>query len=224
MLASDNSRQMPFTTSSILKNESCLVAIKADSPTVTMPRIKVRYKIYHSFNCADRYISDSFFFYKILYFQAITSGISSTYVDVLLNFMSSHFEEENFVTNAILNGLKVLFYGDDTWLKLFPSAFLRSEGTNSFFALDFTEVDTNVTRHIDKELGRDDWDIIILHYLGLDHIGHLEGPKSPLVKPKLKEMDDVIKKISNHLKMLVSINRLEIIYQISVIFIATIQS
>jgi ethanolaminephosphotransferase len=28
----------------------------------------------------------------------------------------------------------------------------------------------------------------ILHYLGLDHIGHLAGPDSPLVPPKLAEM------------------------------------
>jgi predicted AlkP superfamily pyrophosphatase or phosphodiesterase len=36
-------------------------------------------------------------------------------------------------------------------------------------------VDENVTRHLDEELERDDWDVMILHYLGLDHIGHLEG-------------------------------------------------
>lgn len=34
-----------------------------------------------------------------------------------------------------------------------------------------------------------------LHYLGLDHIGHVHGPFSPLVKTKLKEMDDIIAKI-----------------------------
>lgn len=36
---------------------------------------------------------------------------------------------------------------------------------------------------------------MILHYLGLDHIGHLEGPYSPLVAPKLLEMDSVIQRI-----------------------------
>ena len=33
---------------------------------------------------------------------------------------------------------------------------------------------------------------MILHYLGLDHIGHIAGPSSPLVGPKLLEMDHVI--------------------------------
>jgi ethanolaminephosphotransferase len=42
---------------------------------------------------------------------------------------------------------------------------------------DFTEVDNNVTRHIDDELRRDDWSTLVLHYLGLDHIGHKSGPR-----------------------------------------------
>ena len=61
------------------------------------------------------------------------------------------------------------------------------------------QVDLNVTRHLDAELHRDDWDITILHYLGLDHIGHLAGPSSPLVKPKLDEMSGVIKSVYDEL-------------------------
>jgi ethanolaminephosphotransferase len=60
-------------------------------------------------------------------------------------------------------------------------------------------VDYNVSRHIDSELVNNDWDVMILHYLGLDHIGHLAGPGSPLVQPKLKEMDAVIQKIHTSL-------------------------
>lgn len=57
------------------------------------------------------------------------------------------------------------------------------------------QVDNNVTRHLDSTLKRDDWDILILHYLGLDHIGHISGPYSSLIQPKLLEMDDILKKI-----------------------------
>lgn len=42
---------------------------------------------------------------------------------------------------------------------------------------DFTEVDNNVTRHISTELQNHDWTGMIMHYLGLDHIGHKSGPK-----------------------------------------------
>lgn len=41
---------------------------------------------------------------------------------------------------------------------------------------DFYEVDDNVTRNIPWELRQDDWNGMVLHYLGLDHIGHKSGP------------------------------------------------
>lgn len=59
------------------------------------------------------------------------------------------------------------------------------------------EVDLNVTRHIKTDLVERDWDAVIFHYLGLDHIGHLGGPYSPLMKPKQKEMDQAIELIYN---------------------------
>lgn len=52
-----------------------------------------------------------------------------------------------------------------------------------------------MTRHVVPEMAKQDWDVMILHYLGLDHIGHLAGPYSPLVQPKLVEMDQIIEKI-----------------------------
>lgn len=38
-------------------------------------------------------------------------------------------------------------------------------------------MDNNVTRNLPQELENDDWDGMILHYLGLDHIGHKSGPR-----------------------------------------------
>jgi ethanolaminephosphotransferase len=38
-------------------------------------------------------------------------------------------------------------------------------------------VDNNVTRHVPEELNNDDWNTMVLHYLGLDHIGHKAGPR-----------------------------------------------
>jgi ethanolaminephosphotransferase len=38
-------------------------------------------------------------------------------------------------------------------------------------------VDNNVTRHISEELKSNDWNTMVLHYLGLDHIGHKGGPR-----------------------------------------------
>ena len=86
-------------------------------------------------------------------------------------------------------------YGDDTWLKLFPGFFERADGTTSFFVSDFTEVDNNVTRHVPEELVNEDWSAIILHYLGLDHIGHKSGPRSPNMPGKQREMDEIVREI-----------------------------
>jgi ethanolaminephosphotransferase len=44
-----------------------------------------------------------------------------------------------------------------------------------FCCKDTVEVDNNVTRNLWPELTKFDWDVMILHYLGLDHAGHLRG-------------------------------------------------
>ena len=91
-------------------------------------------------------------------------------------------------------------FGDDTWTRLFPGKFLRQDPVTSFFVSDYKEVDDNVTRHLGSEMNRDDWDVMILHYLGLDHIGHVEGPRSSLVQPKLDQMSAVISQIWSSLR------------------------
>lgn len=37
--------------------------------------------------------------------------------------------------------------------------------------------------------------MMILHYLGLDHIGHIEGPKGRSIPAKLNEMDAIAAQI-----------------------------
>lgn len=78
--------------------------------------------------------------------------------------------------------------------------FARGNFFNFIVVFLIFEVDDNVTRHLDRVLKREDWDLLILHYLGLDHIGHMTGPNSPLVGPKLREMDNILKKI--HISLL----------------------
>ncbi|KAI4469049.1 phosphatidylinositol glycan-related [Holotrichia oblita] len=150
----------------LLETDGCLSLVKVESPTVTLPRIK-----------------------------ALTTGSVPQFIDVVLNLLNTESATDSIIHQAVRYGKKIVFYGDDTWLKLYPNIFLRSEGTTSFYVYDYTEVDDNVTRNVWDELSRNDWDIMILHYLGLDHIGHITGPFSPLVKPKLQEMDEIVKKI-----------------------------
>ncbi|XP_026728933.1 GPI ethanolamine phosphate transferase 2 isoform X2 [Trichoplusia ni] len=162
---------MPYT-GQLLKNKSaCIYVSVAEPPTVTMPRIK-----------------------------AMMTGSVSTFADVALNFGAPAVRGDSVLRVANARGRRTVMYGDDTWLRLFPGLWTESDGTTSFYVTDYTEVDNNVTRHLEKVLRPDNnkepsFDFLVLHYLGLDHIGHLEGARSPKIKPKLIEMDQVVKKI-----------------------------
>jgi ethanolaminephosphotransferase len=52
-----------------------------------------------------------------------------------------------------------------------------------------------VTRHLPAELQQPDWNALIMHYLGLDHIGHKTGPQGPAMLPKQREMDGIVRMI-----------------------------
>ncbi|KAI0103084.1 alkaline phosphatase-like protein [Hypoxylon sp. NC0597] len=161
-----------FTQGLISDGAAIPFTAHATSPTITMPRIK-----------------------------AITTGSTPSFLDAILNFDEADTSSTLAAQDTWLAQMKakktgkLVMYGDDTWLKLFPGVFDRADGTSSFFVSDFTEVDNNVTRHIPDELHNDDWNTMVLHYLGLDHIGHKTGPRGPNMIPKQREMDDIIRMI-----------------------------
>lgn len=154
--------------------------------------------------------------------KAITTGSIPSFLDVILNFdeadkTATLASQDTWLAQMKVKGSgKLVMYGDDTWLKLFPETFDRADGTSSFFVSvgsrqratvpyacgpgshmvqDFTEVDNNVTRHVPSELLSEDWSTMVLHYLGLDHIGHKTGPRSVHMVPKQREMDGIVRQI-----------------------------
>jgi ethanolamine phosphate transferase 2 subunit G len=165
----DMVNKLTKTTNYIQNKRGILIPSFAHPPTVTMPRLK-----------------------------AMTSGIMPSFLDVIHNLNSQEFNQDNWLYQMNQQNKTILLYGDETWRKLFPR-FLdeRSDPTTSFFVTDTEIVDSNVTRHIDESLlHHQEWDALILHYLGLDHVGHIGGVKSPKMKPKLDEMDEIIDKIA----------------------------
>lgn len=184
----DNSTglSMPFLENTILKGEAIALIAEASSPTATMPRIK-----------------------------SLISGTVPSFLDIVYNFARdvSKFEDDNLLDLAKNQNKSIVFYGDDTWLLLFPrEIFTRCKETFSLFAADYTTVDTNVTECALPETKREviDWDLLILHYLGLDHIGHFFGTSShELIRKKLLELDSVVEEIygnmsqKNHTTLLV---------------------
>ncbi|XP_022844207.1 GPI ethanolamine phosphate transferase 2 isoform X3 [Olea europaea var. sylvestris] len=123
------------------------------------------------------------------------SGAVGGFLDVAFNFNTQAFLDDNLIGQFFRFGWKMVMLGDETWLKLFPGMFTRYDGVSSFFVKDTIQVDYNVSRHLADELKSTDWDLLILHYLGLDHVGHIGGRNCILMTPKLMEMDEVIKMI-----------------------------
>lgn len=83
--------------------------------------------------------------------------------------------------------------GDDTWTGLYPNRFERSYPFPSFNVYDLDTVDTGVTDNLYKEMSKNDWSLLIGHYLGVDHCGHRYGPDHEEMQRKLNEMNIVIK-------------------------------
>ena len=52
-----------------------------------------------------------------------------------------------------------------------------------------------IQKHLPEELKRKDWDILIAHFLGVDHCGHKYGPLHAEMGRKLSEMNEVIDKV-----------------------------
>ncbi|KAI9490469.1 alkaline-phosphatase-like protein [Zychaea mexicana] len=161
-----------FVKSQIELGQAFPYTARATAPTVTMPRIK-----------------------------ALTTGTVPSFLDAILNIAesdtsSSLQHHDNWVQQFQQTSNRTIhFFGDDTWIRLFPNTFAKQDGTTSFYVSDTVEVDLNVTRHIGPTFTEQDWDAIILHYLGLDHVGHLGGPYSPLMQPKQREMDQAVEQI-----------------------------
>ena len=72
--------------------------------------------------------------------KALTTGSVPSFLDLILNFAesdttSSLASQDTWLAQIKARGEKLVFYGDDTWLKLFPTPgfFLREDGTSSFF-------------------------------------------------------------------------------------------
>jgi ethanolamine phosphate transferase 2 subunit G len=95
---------MPHLRNLIQQGKAIPFSAYAHAPTVTLPRIKA----------------------------IITGGIPS-FIDYVGNLNSPELLEDNLIYQLSRAGKRMVFYGDETWLKLFPSAFQRHDGTTSFF-------------------------------------------------------------------------------------------
>ncbi|XP_078530797.1 GPI ethanolamine phosphate transferase 3, catalytic subunit isoform X1 [Lissotriton helveticus] len=147
-----------------------LYQFRADPPTTTMQRIK-----------------------------GMTTGSLPTFIDVGNNFASYAIQEDNLIDQFVQNGKKVVFMGDDTWDGLFPKKFYKSYFFPSFNVKDLHTVDDGILQHLYPTVDGDEWDILIAHFLGVDHCGHKHGPDHPETAKKLLQMNEMLRNLIEHL-------------------------
>lgn len=125
--------------------------------------------------------------------KGLTTGSLPTFVDAGSNFHSSEITEDNFIDQFVNRKKKITFLGDDTWAGLFPRRFNKAFPFPSFNVKDLHTVDDGIIKHLIPELKKDDWDLTIAHFLGVDHCGHRYGPNHNAMSEKLSQMNDVLR-------------------------------
>eukprot|EP01134_Creolimax_fragrantissima_P000440 CFRG0440T1 len=138
----------------------------ADAPTTTMQRLK-----------------------------GLTTGSLPTFIDAGSNFDSAVIEEDNWIDQMTAVGKKIVIMGDDTWGSLFNGKFLRTYLFDSFNVRDLHTVDNGCVKNLFPELKEKDWTVLISHFLGVDHCGHIFGPHHYEMSEKLNEMNSVLEQI-----------------------------
>ncbi|KAI0065074.1 hypothetical protein BV25DRAFT_1989330 [Artomyces pyxidatus] len=151
---------------------SFLFNAHADPPTATLQRIK-----------------------------GLVTGSLPTFVDAGHNFAGSSIDEDSIIRQLRAANKNIAFMGDDTWLTVFPTSFHpnMSHDFDSFNVEDLHTVDHGVTANLFPLLTDSphaaSWDLLIGHFLGVDHVGHRIGPDHPAMKAKQQQMNDVLVRV-----------------------------
>lgn len=88
------------------------------------------------------------------------------------------------------------FLGDATWAQLFPTQFAITSAFPCFNIKDLHTVDDGVWERLLPLLRQGgSWDVLVAHYLGVDHAGHAHGVGSEEMAAKLAQMDSHVQQV-----------------------------
>ncbi|KAG8644427.1 hypothetical protein MANES_11G127500v8 [Manihot esculenta] len=127
--------------------------------------------------------------------KGLTTGGLPTFIDVGNSFGAPAIVEDNFIHQLVINGKRVVMMGDDTWVQLFPHHFNKSYPYPSFNVKDLHTVDNGCIDHLFPSLYQEDWDVLIAHFLGVDHAGHIFGVDSVQMIEKLEQYNLLLEKV-----------------------------
>ncbi|KAL4573203.1 hypothetical protein LXL04_020002 [Taraxacum kok-saghyz] len=127
--------------------------------------------------------------------KGLTTGGLPTFIDIGNSFGAPAIVEDNLIHQLVENGKRIVMMGDDTWTQLFPTHFNKSYPYPSFNVKDLDTVDNGCISHLIPTLYDDDWDVLIAHFLGVDHAGHIFGVDSDQMIAKLEQYNDQLEKV-----------------------------
>lgn len=169
-LSYHNELRVLYETAERHPENAVLLKFLADPPTTTLQRLK-----------------------------GLTTGSLPTFVDAGSNFNGDTILEDNLIRQLYEQGRRVAFVGDDTWDALFGPYLYRNltfpyESLNVW---DLYTVDEGVTQHVESMLEHNStaWDVLVGHFLGVDHCGHRYGPGHEAMRGKLRQLDSVIRRV-----------------------------
>ncbi|KAL7586676.1 hypothetical protein Lser_V15G40604 [Lactuca serriola] len=127
--------------------------------------------------------------------KGLTTGGLPTFIDIGNSFGAPAIVEDNLIHQLVENGKRIVMMGDDTWTQLFPNHFNKSYPYPSFNVKDLDTVDNGCISHLVPTLYDDDWDVVIAHFLGVDHAGHIFGVDSAQMIEKLEQYNEQLEKV-----------------------------
>lgn len=137
--------------------------------------------------------------------MGITAGIIPAFSQAIENFSEASFPTDNFVYQ-FLHGdkpLKMNFYGEYTWIYLYPFISTRGggeiDGHGGLDLFDLHTVDTAIKEKLTPALIKNDFDVLIAHFLGFDHCGHKYGLATIPCNDKIKEYERMIEETIKHM-------------------------
>ncbi len=128
--------------------------------------------------------------------KALTTGSLPTFIDISRNFASDEIGADNWLDQAKRNGReRLVVLGDDTWGRLFPGRFSGEHLFPSFNVRDLHTVDDGVLSQVFSVIDNRKYDVLIAHFLGLDHAGHTYGPDTDEFRQKLSQMSAFLSRL-----------------------------
>ena len=176
-------------------SQCLLFGFRADPPTVTSQRLKsITTGTLPTFIDIGANMNSSAIVDDNIIDQLIARGKRD------FNSSSSNSSSSNNSNSNNISPGKVVVLGDDTWGALFPTQLSDSRLFDSFNTRDLDSVDRGIMAHLpdylptapESEHPNLSWDLLVAHFLGVDHVGHTHSAFHPLMAQRLTLMDELL--------------------------------